>query len=219
MKLIKKQYFSVFIGFFAIAFAIVFATSAVAATPSPMDMLQSTSSQMIAELNADKATLKSNPNQVFDIVHRILLPHADMSYMAKSVVGRAAWNSASSSDQQAFIQQFTELLIRTYASALASYTNQTVEFSPIRGGWEGQNQIQVQSRILQPGGPDVPMTYRLLLENQSWKLVDFSVDNVSLVENFRAQFANDLNQGGLANLTAKLKQHNANLAANQNQNS
>ena len=182
------------------------------AAPSPMDMLQSTSDRMLSELKVHQSTLKSDPNRVFDIVDRVLLPHVDMDYMSRSVVGRAGWMTGSAQDKHAFIIQFTELLTRTYASALASYTNQSVKFFPIRGGYEGQSQITVHSEVIQPSGPPVPMTYILLLEGNQWKVIDFSVDNVSIVNNFRAQFSSDLDQGGLANLTQKLKQHNEKLS-------
>jgi len=185
------------------------------AVSSPLDMLKPTSDQMLSELSVNKTTLKSDPHKVFDIVHRILLPHVDMNTMARSVVGRAEWNSASTQEHQAFTTQFTELLIRTYAAALASYTNQSVEFFPVRGGYANQNQVQVQSQIVQPGGPPIPMSYRLLLEGNQWKVIDFSVDNVSIVQNFRAQFAADLTQGGLSHLTQKLTQHNTELSRQQ----
>jgi len=184
------------------------------ATPSPVDMLKTTSDQMIAELNANKTTMKSNQKEVFDIVNRILLPHVDMNTMSKFVIGRAAWNDANFSDQEQFKQQFTNLLIRTYASALASYTNQKVEFFPSRESYIGQTQFQVQSQIVQPGGPPIPISYQLMLEGSQWKVVDFSVDNVSIVQNYRAQFANDLTQGGLKYLVNKLSQHNEKFTAN-----
>lgn len=185
------------------------------AVSSPLEMLKPTSDQMLSELSVNKTTLKSNPQKVFDIVHRILLPHVDMNIMARSVVGRAEWNNANAQDQRAFTAQFTELLIRTYAAALASYTNQSVEFFPIRGGYANQNQVRVQSQIVQPGGPPIPVSYQLLLEGNQWKIIDFSVDNVSIVQNFRAQFASDLNQGGLSHLIQKLTQHNTELSKQQ----
>lgn len=182
------------------------------AVSSPIDMLKPTSDKMLAELKVRQSTLKSDPKKVFDIVHRILLPHVDMNAMARSVVSRSDWENASTNEQKAFIDQFTELLIRTYAAALASYTNQTVEFFPIRGGYDNQDQIEIKSQIVQPGGPPIPVNYRLSLEGNEWKVIDFSVDNVSIVENFRAQFSSDLSQGNLAQLTQKLAQHNADLA-------
>jgi len=193
-------------------FCALFTVNAFAATPNPMDMLQSTSDQIIAQLKVHQSTLKSDPDRVFNIVDRILLPHFDMEYMSRSVIGRSAWMSASAQDKKAFTPAFTELLTRTYASALASYTNQTVKFFPIRGGYEGQRQVTIHSEVIQPSGPSVPMSYILLLEGNQWKVIDFSVDNVSVVNNFRAQFSSDLDQGGLANLTKKLQAHNSKLS-------
>lgn len=199
------------IPFVFLVFFSIFSMAAHAA-PSPMDMLQTTSNQMLSELKVHQSTLKSDPNRVFNIVDRILLPHVDMEYMSRSVVGRAGWMAASAQDKKAFTQQFTELLTRTYASALASYSNQTVKFYPIRGGIDGQTQVTVHSEIIQPNGPAVPLTYNLMLEGNQWKVIDFSVDNVSILNNFRAQFSSDLDSGGLANLTKQLKEHNQKLS-------
>ena len=202
-----------FISLFSVSY-----TAMAAPVSSPIALLQTTSDQMISALNAHKSTLKSDPSRVFTIVDRILLPHIDMDYMSKSVVGRSAWMSADPQTRTLFTKQFTELLTRTYASALAAYTNQTVTFYPIRGGYENLSQVTVSSEIIQPTGPAVPMTYILLRENNQWKVIDFSVDNVSIVNNFKAQFASDLDQGSLATLTQKLKTHNQALAQQESTN-
>ncbi len=196
---------------FSLSFVTLLFARLAFAADSPITMLQTTSDQMISELNAKQATLKTDPKVVYSIVHRILLPHVDMNMMSRSVAGRIAWTAATPAEQKAFTAQFTDTLIHTYASALASYTNQTVKFFPIRGGWQNQSQVEVESEIDQQGAPAVPMSYRLILQSGQWKVVDFSVDNVSIIENYRAQFANDLNQGTLAQLTDKLAQHNATL--------
>lgn len=186
-----------------------FISNAVFAAPSPIDVVQTTSDQMLAQLQIHKATLKTDPNVVYNIVNRVLLPHADLPTMSRLVVGRTAWLNANQADRQAFIQQFTMTLMRTYASALASYSNQTVKVYPIRGGYANQFQVQVNTTVTQPDGPPIPVSYRMANEGGTWKLIDFSVDGVSIVENYRAQFAADLNSGNLALLTQKLSQHNA----------
>ena len=178
------------------------------AVSSPLDMLQTTSQQMISELKTNQSTIKSDPKRVYSIVNKVLIPHVDREEMARAVVGRVAWNAATPADQQEFIKQFTHMLVNTYAAALASYTDQKVVFSPIRGGWENQQQLEVQSQIIQSGGPAIPVSYHLALENQQWMVTDFSVDNVSIISNFRAQFASDLQQMGLKGLNTKLAAHN-----------
>lgn len=176
--------------------------------PSPLVMLDSTSQQMLSALKKEKASMAKDPRVVYRIVDDILLPHLDVKILSRSVVGRDAWLKAPVAQQNQFSKQFTLLLIRTYASALSSYTDQRIEFKPLRDDYRTLDRVQVDSTIVQEDGPPIPVSYRLIWQGTEWKVYDFSVDGVSMIESFRAQFANDLSQGGLVNLINKLEQHN-----------
>lgn len=184
------------------------------AAESPLPMLQNTSDQLLSALQQNKATLKSNPQVVYNLVHQILLPHIDLQGMARSVLGRNVWQNATPQQQEQFTYQFTELLVHTYSSALAAYQDQTVKFFPLRGNQGGQTHIQVNSQILQNGGPPITVNYRLVLQGDEWKVFDFSVDGVSMLESFRSQFATELSNGNLDALIKKLANHNAQAANN-----
>lgn len=177
------------------------------AIESPLPMLQTTSQQMLAKLRANKE-LKHDSAFIQKTVRDVLVPHFDLQTMSRMVVGREAWNSATPAQHKQFIEEFTVLLIRTYSSALSSYNDQSIQFYPIRGNLQGQTQTQVDSKILRREGPTIPVSYRLKLVDNSWKVYDFSVDGVSLVESFRSQFAAELNQGGMTQLLQKLAEHN-----------
>ena len=105
-------------------------------------------------------------------------------------------------------------MVHTYSSALAAYQDQTVKFFPLRGNLDGQTHIQVNSQILQNGGPPITVNYRLVLEGGEWKVFDFSVDGVSMLESFRSQFATELSNGNLDALIKKLANHNSQAANN-----
>ena len=115
------------------------------------------------------------------------------------------WNSATPSQRAAFQKQFTTLLIRTYASALTSFKDQTVKFYPVRGG--GQT-VQVSSDIISPNNSPIHVTYRLIHESGGWRLYDMSVEGVSLIESFRSQFADILSHGNIDQLISKMSGHN-----------
>lgn len=179
--------------------------SAVLAVGTPTSMVRQTADQVLHELQQQKATLKQNPSVVYNIIDRVLVPHVDVDLMTRSVVGRNAWMSATPAEREAFTQQFKTLVIRTYGAAMAAYTNQTLEILPARD----PNTTVVRSIIKQPDGPQVPVTYRVVNVNGEWKVFDFSVEGVSLIESFREQFASELAEGGgLARLTEQLKKHN-----------
>jgi phospholipid transport system substrate-binding protein len=173
-------------------------------TPDPMIMLNKVSTQMIATLKANQARLKQDPAYVYSLVNTVLIPHADMISISRTALGRDAWMSASAADQQAFSKEFKEVLIGTYASALNAYTDETMKFDPIRGGYEGQTELEVQSHIMRSDGPPVEVSYRISLKNQEWKLSDLNVEGVSLIQSFQSQFANMLAQGE----TLKVITHN-----------
>jgi phospholipid transport system substrate-binding protein len=103
-------------------------------------------------------------------------------------------------------------VIHTYASAFANYTNETVQFQPLRSGQLNQNYLTVNSTVNRPGGPSIPVSYSLSLANGKWLVTDFSVDGVSMVNSFRSQIASLDASKGLAGITAALKQHNTTIA-------
>ncbi|WP_246562473.1 MlaC/ttg2D family ABC transporter substrate-binding protein [Rickettsiella endosymbiont of Dermanyssus gallinae] len=185
------------------------ACTAVWAISSPLDLLQTTSNQLITTLQQNQATLKTKPQLVYGIVNQILLPHVDLASMSRIALGRDAWMQASPAQRQAFTQQFTTLLIRTYSSALAQYTDEKVNFLPLRGDFNAETRVQVNSNIIRDSGPAINVSYRLMRVGEQWKLYDFSVDGISLVQSFRSQFAQELQQAGIDGLINKLAQHNA----------
>lgn len=178
------------------------------AISSPIELLQNTSNQLISDLQRNQATLKTNPQVVYRIVNQILLPHVDVMSMSSKALGRDAWLRATPSQKQAFAQQFVTLLIRTYSSALAQYTNERVNFLPMRGDYNSQSRVQVNSVIVRESGPSINLSYRLIRVGDQWMLYDFSVDGVSIIESFRSQFVGELQSGGIDGLITKLAQHN-----------
>ena len=178
------------------------------ATMSPVTMLETVSNQAISELKSHQMTLKTNKEVVYRIINGILLPHIALEDMARVALGRNAWAAATAQQRQQFVKEFTTLMVRTYSSALAAYTDETVKFFPVRGGYENQTRVDVESKIIRDGGPPVSVQYRLILKGAQWKVYDISVEGISILESFRSQFSDELSQGSLTSLLSKLQEHN-----------
>ncbi len=182
------------------------ATLAMAQTPSPMPMMNSTADQVIQALQQNKSHLTTDV--VYSIVNQYLIPHVDINGMARSALGRNAWNKATDEQKKEFSEQFVTLVVRTYASPLTEYTDEKIHFFPIRGSIEGKSFLNVNSAIIRSSGNNVPVSYSLVLLQDQWKIYDMSVEGVSLLQSFRLQFAQELSQGSLDNLIANMKRHN-----------
>lgn len=205
-NLLKKTLIGLF-GFLIIS--CVFA-AAPSVDPPPLIMLKTTASQMTGELNKHLGNLKNNKPLVSSIVKKIVVPRFDLNGMSQLVVGRY-WRQASDATKQGFIREFTDYVINTYSNALSSYDGEVIKFYPIRNYSDAQTRVRVNSDIMHKSGSPVNLQYKVAKCNGQWLVYDFSVDGVSLVENYRSQFANSLQKGGLEYLVQKLATHNRNI--------
>ena len=179
----------------------LFLTSVLAAS-SPLPMMQQIAQNMITALKRNKDRLAGNEALVRRIVNQVLIPHVDIYAMAGKVVGRSYWLKASSSDRETFANLFKNRVLSTYASALSSYDGDRVLFYPMRQA--AGSYANVRSMIVRRSGQEISVNYNLRYQNGDWKIIDLSVENVSIVDNYRAQYASTLNQGGLGYLITKI---------------
>lgn len=198
------------LAFFILTFGWLTSFAAFAIDQSnPTAMLQGIADNMIAGLKSNKATLKSNPKVVYRLAYSYVVPYAALPEMSKAVLPPSVWNSATPAQRQQFQRNFTNTLIRTYASALTSYQDQSVRFFPIRGGSQGKSYVTVDSEISGSSGQPIRVSYQLIRAGGVWKLYDMSVEGVDMLESFRAQYADILSSGSMDQLLQRMSSHNA----------
>ena len=127
--------------------------------------------------------------------------------MSRSVLGRNAWNKATAAEKKEFTSVFTELVIRTYATPLAEYSGETISFS-VQQQTNGHF-ARVNSMIKRTNGQNIPLSYALVSKDGTWKVYDLSVEGVSLLQSFRNQFSQVLQQADMRTLIFQMKQHQA----------
>lgn len=175
------------------------------ATESPTTQLQTVANKMISQLESNKSQLNSL-NVIRRIVNQVLIPNIDLDRMSASVVGRY-WRTATPAQKSEFISEFSYLVTTTYASALSSYNHDKVTFQPSRDDAANQT-TRVHSMITRANGQRISIVYDVALHGDSWKVYDFSIEHISMVQSYRAQFADVLQSGGMPALLARLKSHN-----------
>ena len=176
------------------------------AQSSPVPMLENSATQIIDTLKKNQAQIKTDHHIVYQAIEHYLLPNVDVNGMARSVLGRQAWNKATAAEKKEFTQAFTQLVIRTYASPLADYSGETVKFAPFRDV-ENTRFTRVNSIISRSNGQRIPLSYNLVLKQGQWKIYDLSVEGVSLLQSFRSQFGQVLQNSSMHELIAQMRQN------------
>ena len=178
---------------------------AMAAT-GPEQLVRQTVESVVDELKANMDTFKSDPQKVYKMVDDLVLPHFDFVAMTDLALG--SYKDDVGTDQKpAIVSQFRQLLVRTYSSALFEYTDQELIFLPMEGT-EAGGEVTVRIEIEQAGGFPIPINYTLRLGDDGWKVFDVSVDEVSLVTNYRSSFARAIKKDGIDGLIKTLQERN-----------
>ncbi len=195
---------------FLMLFALVGAAG-VQAADDASQVVQHTTSEVMNRVRAEKEALRSEPAKMYSLVSRMIFPHFDFEIMSQWVLG-ASWKTTEPAKQQAFVEQFRRLLVRTYATALLEYSDQTIEYPPTEPS-NNPKTATVKQDIRQSVGKVLPVVYRLHNKTGDWKVFDVEVDGISLVKTFKSSFASVLVDGGIDKLLDNLKEKNKDLGA------
>lgn len=195
--LLKSIYFLALVGFSSLSLAEI----------GPDELVKKTAEEVLEIVKSDKDIQAGNQQKIFALAEAKILPNFDFDRVSRLVLGRN-WANATKEQQVQFQKEFRTLLLRTYASALSKYQNQTIQYLPFRAQPDA-TRATVRTQILQPGGQPIGIDYSLEKGANGWKVYDIAIEGVSLVTNYRSQFNNEIRQvGGMDGLIQKIAEKN-----------
>ena len=178
---------------------------------APDALARSVTDEVLTIVRADKELQAGNPQKVAQLVETKVLPHFNFNRMTQLAVGRN-WRQATPEQQRALTEEFKTLLVRTYATAFTQYRNQTVDYRPLRMA-PTDTDVVVKSLIKQPTGQPIAIDYSMEKLAGAWKVYDVKIEGISLVENYRNTFNNEIQRTGVDGLIRALGDKNKALAA------
>ncbi|MFT5395617.1 MAG: phospholipid transport system substrate-binding protein [Gammaproteobacteria bacterium] len=187
------------------------ASLAQAAVATPDAVIKQTADAVIERIKAQRTELDANPSKIYDVVNELVIPHYDFTSMSKWVLGKN-WKSATETQRSDFITQFQTLLVRTYARALLEYSGQEIKYFPVEINTKSKLAL-VKTEMMSDGAQPFPVAYRMHQKNDKWKVVDVSVDGVSLVSTYRGSFSTQIKKHGFESLINELTVKNERLAS------
>ena len=99
------------------------------------------------------------------------------------------------------MEYFAQYLEATYRDKIEAYTNQRVEYmnESVRGD------RAVVDTIIMTDATQIPVTYKLKLNDEGWFAYDVVIEGVSLVNNYRSTFSAIIKSEGMEGLLTDLQ--------------
>jgi phospholipid transport system substrate-binding protein len=191
---------------------LVFALSALPAAAqelAPDALVKSVTLEVVELISKDKEIKSGSRAKLIAVIEQKVLPHFNFTAMTALAMGQN-WAKATAEQKKQLTEQFRTLLVRTYASALAAYSEQKFDFRPLRAK-PTDTDVTVNVRVLQPGAQPVTLDYSMEKTANGWKVYDVMVGGVSLVANYRTEFANTVRASGVDGLIRDLQAKNKSL--------
>jgi phospholipid transport system substrate-binding protein len=167
---------------------------------APTDQVRASVDNILAVLKNPALKAESKKKDKRDQLRRAIFSRFDFAEMAKRSLG-AQWRKLSPQQQDEFTHLFTDLLERAYLDQIEAYNDEKFVYAKET---VDQDYAEVQSKIV-TAKAEYSLNYRLYLAGSEWKVYDVVVENISLVNNYRAQFSRIIANQSYEELLRRMK--------------
>jgi len=193
--------------FLSLVFTALPAASAFAQELSPEEMVRKVTADVLDTIKSDKQLQAGDHRKALAMAEQKILPHVDFREAAQLAMGKS-WSTATQEQQNQIVNEFRSMLVRIYSNAIDVYRGQTMKVLPVRLS-PGATEVTVRNQYLREGRPPVSVEYAMKKTPEGWKIYDITVEGVSLVLTYRAEFESITRTSGVAGLIKRMEEKNA----------
>lgn len=184
-----------------IALSVIFHGVSRATVVDPVVFIKEAVEEIISILQDDKLAAPNRRAERKKLMVTIVEKKFDFREMAMRALARH-WQGRSPEEQDKFVSLFKRLLENTYIAKIEAYSGERVVFK--KAAIQGNKAI-VYSQLVRKN-IETPINYKLKNSNEHWAVYDVEVEGVSLMNNYRTQFASILGKEPFSALIAKLEE-------------
>jgi len=167
----------------------------------PTDQIRGAIDRGIAILQRPDLKAKEKREERREALRKELFPYFHFEEMAKRSLG-VHWKDRTPREREEFTRLFRDLLENAYAGKIEGYKGEKILY---RKESVDLPYAEVNTVIVTLQGDEIPVDYRVLKDGARWRIYDIVIEGVSLVNNYRSQFAGILQKSSYPELVRRLK--------------
>ncbi|KAF0862935.1 phospholipid-binding protein MlaC [Pseudomonas sp. LD120] len=162
--------------------------------PSAHELVQDTTTRLLADLAANKEKYKQSPNDFYNALNDIVGPVVDADGISRSIMTVKYSRKATPEQMARFQENFKRSLMQFYGNALLEYNNQGITVSPAKD--ESGSRTSVDMQVKGNNGVIYPVSYTLEKINDAWKVRNVIINGINIGKLFRDQFSDAMQRNG-----------------------
>jgi phospholipid transport system substrate-binding protein len=171
----------------------------------PTDQLTNGVDRVFRILKDPRLEGKEHAGQRKTAIVRVADELFDFGEMAKRSLGQH-WQERTPAERGEFVLLYTDLIQRSYISKVDQHSSEKMI---VRGETIDGDRATVRTMLPLGQGREMPLDYRMHNTDNRWQVYDISIDGISLVANYRAQFNKVVRTSSYDALVAKLRANQA----------
>ena len=153
------------------------------------------------------ASLRDNLDSPFEVreaaFREVMVRGFDIPIVGRFVLGRH-WRTATKEQRREYMAVFVDFIVRVYASRFDSYGGELFTARSVIDDESGDKIVRAQ--IVRPSGGDpIGVDFRVRMRDEGYKVIDVSVEGISMLHTHRVEFASVVNRKGIDGLLGDLR--------------
>jgi len=165
------------------AVGVVFAVLLLPVTVSagaPMDTVKAGVDKVIAVTLDTGLSVEAKKEKIRGLVGEFF----DFDVLSQLTLGRN-WRDFKPPQQKQFVTLYRAILEDVYMDRILAYANEKVEYA--KEIMHSDKKAEIETKVITKT-TDIPISYRMVLRQDGWRVYDVVIEGVSLVKNYRSQF-------------------------------
>ncbi|MFL1455810.1 phospholipid-binding protein MlaC [Marinobacter sp. GN3S48] len=148
--------------------------------------------RLVDKLNAEKGLYDKDPEAFYSSMDKELREFVDFRRIAARVMGRYA-RQTSPEQRDEFVEKFKRSLFDSYAQALVSADDFSIEVQGAEINASNSERASVQMEVQTAGGNRYPVTYSMYVNGEGrWMMENIIVEGINIGLAFRDRFAQEM---------------------------
>ena len=153
------------------------------------------------------ASLRDNLDSPFEVreaaFRKVMVRGFDIPIVGRFVLGRH-WRTATKEQRREYMAVFVDFIVRVCASRFDSYGGELFTARSVIDDESGDKIVRAQ--LVRPSGGDpIGVDFRVRMRDEGYKVIDVSVEGISMLHTHRVEFASVVNRKGIDGLLGDLR--------------